>query len=339
MILVTGGTGLLGSHLIFHLLKEGASVRAIYRKNSNIQRVKEVFSYYDENPEPLFNKIHWIEADINDIPALELAFEDVTLVYHCAAFISFDPNDFNALQKINKSGTENIVNLSIAKKIKKLCYVSSIAAMGKSTTGELINEENEWNDAFANVYASSKHFAEMEVWRAAQEGLPMVIVNPGIILGPGYWKSGSGLLFKTVARGMRYYFPGGTGFISVGDVVKIMVQLMDSPIKNERFIAVAENLSYRSILETISLGFNRPSPKIKLKYWQLEFFWRIDWILKLVGSKKRKLTKQGLKSLRYPQEYDNLKVQEALNIKYEPIKECVAYSCIKYMEAHSLSLT
>ena len=114
---------------------------------------------------------------------------------------------------------------------------------------------------------------------------------------------------------------------------------MDSPIKNERFIAVAENLSFKSILETISLGFNRPAPKIKLKYWQLEFFWRIDWILKLISSKKRKLTKQGLKSLRYPQEYDNLKVQEALNMEYEPIKACVAYSCIKYMEAHSFSLT
>jgi nucleoside-diphosphate-sugar epimerase len=162
----------------------------------------------------------------------------------------------------------------------------------------------------------------------------MVIVNPGIILGPGYWKSGSGLLFKTVARGLRYYFPGGTGFISVGDVVKIMVQLMDSPIKNERFIAVAENLTYQSILETIANGFNKPSPKIKLKFWQLELFWRLDWILKLFSSKKRKLTKQGLKSLRHPQEYDNLKVQEALNIEYEPIKECVAHACIKYMETH-----
>ncbi len=137
-----------------------------------------------------------------------MAFEDVTLVYHCAAFISFDPNDFNSLQKINKRGTENIVNLCIDKKIKKLCYVSSIAAIGKSTTGELVNEENEWNDTFANVYASSKHFAEMEVWRGAQEGLPMVIVNPGIILGPGYWESGSGLLFKTVAKGTALLLPG-----------------------------------------------------------------------------------------------------------------------------------
>lgn len=334
MILVTGGTGLVGSHLMLHLLKEGTSVKAIHRKNSNIQKVKEVFSYYEENPEQLFNKIQWIEADLNDIPALELAFEDVTLVYHCAAFISFDPNDFYALQKINKRGTENIVNLSIARNIKKLCYVSSIAAIGKSVTGQLITEENEWNDTFANVYASSKHFAEMEVWRAAQEGLSMVIINPGIILGPGYWNSGSGLLFKTVAGGMRYYFPGGTGFISVGDVVKIMVQLMDSSIKNERFIAVAENLSYKSILEKISQGFNRPAPKIGLKFWQLEFFWRIDWFIKLFIPKKRKLTKQGLKSLRHPQEYDNLKVQEVLNIEYEPIKDCVSHACIKYLEAH-----
>jgi nucleoside-diphosphate-sugar epimerase len=337
MILVTGGTGLVGSHLLFHLLRQGASVKAIHRKNSNIQRVKEVFSFYEENPAPLFNQIQWIEADINDIPALELAFEDVTSVYHCAAFISFDPNDFNSLQKINKRGTENIVNLSIARNIRKLCYVSSIGALGKSVTGQVINEESEWNDAFSNVYASSKHFAEMEVWRGAQEGLSMVIVNPGVILGPGYWESGSGLLFQSVARGMRYYFPGGTGFISVGDVVKIMVQLMDSPIKNERFIAVAENLSFKSILGKISHGFNRPAPKNRLKFWQLEFLWRIDWVLKLFISGKRKLTKQGLRSLRYPQVYDNLKVQEALNMEYEPIKACVDHACIKYMEAHSSS--
>lgn len=337
MVLVTGGTGLVGSHLMLHLLTKGASVKAIRRKNSNIQRVKEVFSYYHENSEVLFDKIQWIEADINDIPALESAFKEVTLVYHCAAFISFDPGDFNSLQKINKKGTENIVNLCIDKNIKKLCYVSSIATIGKSTTGELVNEENEWNDTYVNVYASSKHFAEMEVWRGAQEGLSVVIINPGIILGPGYWESGSGLLFKTAAKGMRYYFPGGTGFISVGDVVKIMDQLMDSPIKNERFIAVAENLSYKSVLETISHGFNRASPKIGLKFWQLEVFWRMDWVMNLISNKKRKLTKKGLESLRHPQKYDNSKVKETLNIDYEQIQSCVSYSCQKYIEAHSSS--
>ncbi len=114
-----------------------------------------------------------------------------------------------------------------------------------------------------------------------------------------------------------------------------MDQLMDSPIKNERFIAVAENLSYKSILETISLGFNRASPKIGLKFWQLEIFWRMDWAMNLISNKKRKLTKKGLESLRYPQKYDNSKVKEALNIEYEQIQSCVSFSCQKYMEAHS----
>jgi dihydroflavonol-4-reductase len=337
MVLVTGGTGLVGSHLLLQLVKNGAIVKAIHRKNSDLQKVKEVFSFYHKNPGELFDRIQWVEADINDIPALELAFKDITLVYHCAALISFNPNDFSSLQKINKIGTENIVNLCVDRNIKKLCYVSSVATIGRSTTGEPANEENEWNDMYANVYANSKHFAEMEVWRGTQEGLSAVIINPGIILGPGYWESGSGLFFKTSAKGLRFYFPGGTGFICVGDVVKIMVQLMDSSIKNERFIAVAENLSYKNILDAISKGFNRPPPKLGLKFWHLEIFWRLDWLLNLTTGKKRKLTKHGLASLRNPQVYDNSKVQEALHMDYEIIQSCISRSCKKYIEAHSAS--
>jgi dihydroflavonol-4-reductase len=337
MILVTGGTGLVGSHLLLQLVRKGAFVKALHRKNSDLQKVKEVFSFYHENPGELFDRIQWVEADINDIPALELAFKDITLVYHCAALISFNPNDFSSLQKINKGGTENIVNLCIDKNIKKLCYVSSVATIGRSTMGKPVNEENEWNDMHANVYANSKHFAEMEVWRGTQEGLSAVIINPGIILGPGYWESGSGLFFKTIAQGLRFYFPGSTGFICVGDVVKIMVQLMDSSIENERFIAVAENLSFKNILDTISREFNKPTPEIGLKFWHLEIFWRLDWLLNLTTGKKRKLTKQGLTSLRNPQEYDNSKVQEALNMDYEIIQSCISKSCQKYMETHSAS--
>lgn len=339
MILVTGGTGLVGSHLLMYLLVKGASVRATHRKSSDLQKVKEVFSYYRQDAISLFSKIEWVEADLNNIPALESAFKGVNLVYHCAALISFDPNDFDSLQKINKGGTENIVNLCIDKKIKKLCYVSSIAAIGKSTSTNPVNEENEWNDTNVNVYASSKHFAEIEVWRGAQEGIPVVIVNPGIILGPGYWENGSGLLFKSSAKGMRYYFPGGTGFISVGDVINIMIQLMNSPIENERFIAVAENLSYRSILEKIAYGFNKPAPKIGLKFWQLEIFRRLDWLLCLITNKKRKLTKNGLEALRHAQNYDNSKVNGTLNMEYESIQSCVNQSCKKYLETHSTTLS
>ncbi|MCO4822775.1 MAG: SDR family oxidoreductase, partial [Flavobacteriaceae bacterium] len=196
MILVTGGTGLVGSHLLYQLVKADQDIRAIYRSEDKLALVKKVFSYYTEDFEFLFSKIEWLKGDLNNIPLLEDAFKDVGYVYHCAAFISFDPSDYRQLRKINIDGTANIVNLSIINQVKKLCYVSSIAAVGQTETNETINENTEWNkENHHSVYAITKYGAEMEVWRGTQEGLDAVIGNPGIIIGPGFWRAGSGSLF------------------------------------------------------------------------------------------------------------------------------------------------
>ena len=205
MILVTGGTGLVGSHLLLHLLEKGENVRAIYRNKKNIVKVKSLFDYYDKVD--LVDKIDWIEADILDIPSLEIAFENVDYVYHCAGFISFDPNDENQLRKVNIEGTANIVNFCIAKKIVKLCHVSSIAALGDLTANQIILTENtEWNpEKLHSDYAISKYGAEMEIWRGQQEGLKAVIVNPGVIFGPRFWNQGSGAFFSTIKKGIPFY--------------------------------------------------------------------------------------------------------------------------------------
>src|SRR5690606_20356351 len=152
MVLVTGGTGLVGSHLLFHLARNGDPVKAIHRKNSDLARVKKVFSYYSQEYEKLFEKIIWLEADLNDIPALDTCFVNVDQVYHCAAIISFDPSDFDKLQKVNVEGTANIVNMCLAHGVKKLCHVSSIATLGKSKGPMEVTEESEWNEQDANVY-------------------------------------------------------------------------------------------------------------------------------------------------------------------------------------------
>jgi len=192
MILVTGGTGLVGAHLLYHLLLENNTVKAIYRKNSNLQAVKTVFGYYSTNFELLFQKIEWIEADITNVCSLEKAFENITEVYHAAALVSFTPKDYQKMRKINIEGTANIVNFCIDKKVKKLCFVSSIATIEKATHAKTINEEEDWNLEKNNYgYAITKYGAEMEVWRASQEGVAVVIVNPGIILGAGFWHNGS----------------------------------------------------------------------------------------------------------------------------------------------------
>jgi len=332
MILVTGGTGLVGAHLLFYLAQNETPVRAIYRQGSNLKRVEKVFSYYTQNAPDLFNKIEWLLADINDIPALEIAFKNVEYVYHAAALISFDPNNYRKLKKINALGTANIVNLCLANNIKKLCYVSTTGAIGKSAQGLKATEENDWSGQEANVYGLTKHRAEMEVWRGSQEGLPVVIVNPGIIIGPGFWDSGSGRLFTTANKEYSFYPPGGTGFITVGDVIKMMTTLMNSEVTNKRFIAVAENLTYKNILTRLSTELGIKAPTKELKVWQLELGRVFDYLKNLFTRSGRKITKKTIYSLMSREIYDNQSIISTLGFDFEALGEVIAYSCAKFKE-------
>lgn len=332
MVLVTGGTGLVGAHLLLHLLQKGVQVRAIHRKSSKLDRVEKVFGYYTENASKLFEEIDWVEVDLTDVSALEMAFENVDYVYHAAALISFDPRDYKKLLKINAEGTANMVNLCLDNGIKKLCYVSTIGTIGKSVTHTPATEENEWNDQKVNVYALSKYQAEMEVWRGSQEGLSVVMVNPGVILGPGFWDSGSGKLFTTANKAYAFYPPGGTGFITVQDVVKMMTSLMDSQIENERFIAVAENLSFQEILNRLTKALDRPAPYKKLKFWQLEIGRIGDFIWSLLTGNPRRITKNSIYSMKHRDVYNNQKAIEFLNFNFEELDAAITFSCHHFLE-------
>ncbi len=334
MILVTGGTGLVGSHLLYQLVSRGLAVRAIYRDFTKLDGVRKLFGFYTEDADAYFDQINWFEATLNDIPALEKAFSGVTHVYHCAALISFDPGDFKALVLANEIGTANVVNLCISHKVLKLCYVSSIAALGKTPDDSAIDEETEWNSNHSNPYSLTKHLAEMEIWRGTQEGVPAVIVNPGVIIGPGNWNSGSGMLFRAAAKGSRYYPPGGTGFVAVGDVIRMMVQLMESEIENEQFIAVEINLSYQEVLSTIALALGCKAPTKKIPKEMLKLFWRLDWLRSSISGSKRKLTKAQVASLMKRNYYDTEKARTALNFEYSPLLKSIEFSAKKFRESN-----
>ena len=334
MVLVTGGTGLVGSHLLLHLARDNKKVRALFRDERRLPAVQKVFSYYSGRGQELFDKIQWVKADITDIPALEEAFEHITEVYHAAAMISFDPKDYRKLKTANVTGTANIVNLCIAHQINKLCYVSTIGTIGKSLNGIMANEETDWNSQYANVYALTKYRAEMEVWRASQEGLATVIINPGVILGPGFWQSGSGALFTTANKGYRFYPPGGTAFISVGDVVKMMVTLMQSDIVSQRYIAIAENISYKNILAAISKQLGKREPSWELKIWQLKVGRVFDYLKNQFDGKGRMITKKSIESLLHRDDYDNQKIKDALDFKFEPLDQVISFCCQRFAEEH-----
>ncbi len=333
MILVTGGTGLVGAHLLYKLISDNETVRAIYRSEHKLDNVKRVFSCYTKHYESLFESIQWVQADLLDIPQLSDAFKGVTHVYHCAAFVSFEPNKYHLLRRTNIEGTANIVNLCISTHIEKLCYVSTIATLGNSVNGTPITEHTKWNSEDDNsVYAITKYGAEMEVWRATQEGLDVVIINPGVILGAGIWHYGSGYLFKKAHRGIKYYTAGTIGLIDVKDVVSIMVRLLKSDIKNERFILVAENWTYKQFLQSMAKAVMAKPPKKEAKIWVLQFAWKLDWLTHKLTGKRRQLTKQLVASLNSETNYDHAKIKKAIGFKFTPIDKSIATVGNQYLK-------
>lgn len=316
MILVTGATGLVGSHLIVKLLQENEEVKAIYREEKSLSDVKNIFLHY--NSIALFEKINWVKADITDVPSLEKAFEGITKVYHCAAFISFDPNDKEKLMKVNTEGTANIVNCCLDFKVEKLCYVSSVAALGDPTEKQhIITEETEYNpEKLHNEYAISKYAAEMEVWRGYQEGLNIVIINPGVIFGYGFPDNGSSAFIKAIKKGNPFYTKGKFGIVAVEDVVNCMIQLMKSSINGERFTLVAENPTFEKILNLTADTLQVKRPFIYANRSFLSFAWRFDWFLSLILRKKRLITKATAKTSHSKKEFDNSKIKETLNYEF-----------------------
>ncbi|RKF05300.1 nucleoside-diphosphate-sugar epimerase [Tenacibaculum lutimaris] len=328
MILVTGGTGLVGSHLLYHLSQKNNTIRAIFRTEEKREHVKKIFSFYTDDVQQYFSKIEWVQADITDTPSLESVFKNVTEVYHCAALVSFNPKDYRKMRQVNIEGTANLINFAIDANVKKFCFVSSIAAVGNSINGKPINEENEWVDSDENHgYAITKYGAEMEVWRGSQEGLDVVIVNPGVILGSGFWNEGSGKMFTQINNGLSFYTEGVTGFVGVKDVVKAMINLMNSNIENERFILVSENKSFKDVLFGIADNLNKKRPSKKVGKLMTAIFWRIDWFLTKLTGKEPLLTKNSAKSAHNTSFYTSKKIIEQLDFKFASINEVISETC------------
>lgn len=323
MNLITGGTGLVGSHLLLYLLENGEKVRAIYRNKSSILKTKKVFEQFQKIH--LFPNIEWVEGDLNDIPSLENAFLNCNRVYHCAALISFDPADEQELRKTNIEGTANMVNLALAFGVEKFCYVSSIAALGDLIQNEkIVTEESEWNQEKKHSdYAISKYGAEMEIWRAQQEGLDCIIINPGVILGSGFWNSGSGEIFTKIKKGIPFYTKGSTGFVSVRDVVNILFLLMNSSISGERFTVISENIDYKTISNWMAEALHVKPPYLYAMPWITTVGKHIDWFLSVLLSQKRQLSSSIEKSLHENMQYSNEKVIKTLAYEFQPIKICV----------------
>lgn len=314
MILVTGGAGLLGKELITQLLAAGKQVRAIYNKTplSNFH-----------------NNVEQLQCNILDVVGLEEAMHGIEEVYHCAAIVTFNPKRKQEMFKINIEGTANVVNAALDAGIKKMVYVSSVAALGRIREDAPINENMNWTEETSNSsYGQSKYLAEMQVWRGIGEGLNAVMVNPVIILGAGNWHGGSSQIFKNAYDESPWYAGGSSGFVDVRDVVKAMIDLMNSDISAHRFIVSAENRSYTDVFNLIAKGFGKKPPHKKVTPLLAKIVWRVLAVKSFFTGKDPLITKETAATALAKVSFDNSKLKKFLpGFTYRKIEDTIAETC------------
>ena len=314
MILVTGANGLVGSYLCRYLISKGEKVRALKRPNSDLRLLEGVT-----------DKIEWVDGDILDIFSLEEAFIGIDKIYHCAAIISYSKRNNHLLTQVNVDRTANVVNTALDMGIKKLVYISSIAALGKTgKEDEVVTEQTPWERKnLTSDYSVSKFLAEREVWRSIAEGLNAVIVNPSIIVGAGNWNSGSCKLFTTIHKGFKYFTEGKTGYVDVRDVVKIVYALMESDTTNERYILNSENVSYRDFLTTIAKELQVKGPTVKAGKFLSALAWRTEWFKSLFNGSEPSVTRQTALIANKKVNYANNKIVEQLGYKFISVNKAI----------------
>jgi nucleoside-diphosphate-sugar epimerase len=334
--LVTGATGIVGSHLVLALLLKDEPVVACKQSTSDLSKVEELFSFYTPDYKTLFKKIKWVDVDICDIFSIEEALEGIVIVYHCAGFVSFNNKDRKKLFLINETGTKNVVDACLQKGIRTLCHVSSVATINNLDYAHTLNESVFWKTSGKESdYAISKYNAERQVWRGMEEGLQVVIVNPGVILSPGFWGQSSSRLFENTSKGNRFYTNGMAGYVAAPDVARAMIELVEKKQFGQRYILIENNYSFYTILSHIQGNFNKPLPLISASPLVLRFASYLERIVCFFTGKERKLTRSLIHAAFNKQLYSNAKVKAVLDIEFRSVHSTISEICAFYANQES----
>ena len=321
MILITGASGLLGSHLAKTLVNQGFKVKAIKRKQSKI-------------PEILTNlDITWEKGSLSDPIFLLKSLTDVKSIFHCAAQVSFDKKDARRIVQENVEITKSLLNASIELGIKDFVHFSSVAALSRNKKNQTIDENNKWQASKYNTaYATSKYYAEIEVWRAMEEGLTPLILNPSVILGPGDINRSSTQIFKYVWNENIFYIQGKINVVDVRDVIEATLFLWKKGIKNERFILSAHEVSYKYFLSLIALKFGKKPPYVKVPLSLIKSFVFMQNMASIILGTKSLISEDLALAASIQTTYNTNKINKLIGTSCRPLDDTLSWVCNKLLK-------
>jgi nucleoside-diphosphate-sugar epimerase len=314
MNFVTGATGLIGSHLVLRLVEEGLPVTALFRNEKGQSEVFELFQFYGK--ENLFSQIQWVKGDVEDADDMFDLTEGIDTVFHCAAIVSYHKKDASRMLDVNINGTKNVVNACLENEVKHLIHISSISALGDSK-GTVINEETprDFNDYHSN-YSKGKYLSEQEVWRGIQEGLNATILNPGVIFGPNNCTRSSGTMIARIDKGLPALPAGGSGIVSVLDVVEIMIRAAKQTPTNERYILCAENIRMSELFTKIADALQVKIGKNIAKKWQIKLVFYMEALVELCTGKRATITREIIRNYDEVKQFDGSKAKRVFGFEY-----------------------
>lgn len=321
-ILITGATGMLGAYVLKAILQKtnDSSIHLTYRTEEKKALTLQFLNHFKIDSNEI-DALIWHKGDLMDISFVDSCVEDNMTIYHCAAMVSFNKKDARLMIESNMITTQNLINVSIDKQGIYFLHVSSIAAIGRENTQQVVSEKSQWTNSSSNsAYAMSKNLAEMEVWRGFQEGVKGAIINPSIILGVFPESKSSLKIFDLARSEFPFYTTGENGFVDVEDVVKSLLLIQEQQIHEERYIISAGNFSYQTICNHIADGLNKKRPRFKTTMLLGKLALIFESFKVLVG-KPRTLSLDLLKTSLQKNHYDNGKFKAAFNFEYRSLED------------------
>lgn len=325
MIAISGANGLLGSFIVRKLIDEQKPFVALKRSGSDTSLLNDVAE-----------KINWRNADILNPLSLEEALEGCKHVIHAAAIVSYNTHRADQIMEINTIGTRNMVNACLQQNIRKLVHVSSVSALGRQKDQTLVAENNKWIDNPLNsIYAKSKYYAELEVFRGQEEGLNTVTLNPSVILAPADWHRSSAKLFRYSWKERPFYIDAYLNYVDVRDVASIACKFVDANHSAERFIINAGNISFKSFFEKIARNFKVKPPRVRLSKKMLMLAARVENVRSLFSGSEPLITRETAQIAETQFFYDNKKIKKILNFEFQSIDNTLEWCCDYYNKKFS----
>jgi dihydroflavonol-4-reductase len=323
-VLITGSSGFIGTAVTRAVLAEGSEVRVLVRPTSNLKNLEGL-------------PIETVYGDLQDPQSLTKALAGCQGLYHVAAHYALWDQDPSTFYRINVEGTKNLLYAAGEGGVQRIVYTSTIGAIGFPDSGGLGNETLFPTLAqLSGDYKRSKFLAEQEVLKMANQGLPVVIVNPTAPVGERDIKpTPTGQIIVDFMRGRMFaYIETGMNLVDVEDVAIGHVRAMERGRVGERYILGNQNLTLKRICQMLSPLTGVSAPRLRLP-WRLvlPLAYVNLWIANLVTHRPPRIPLEGVRMAKYHMHYDCTKARQELALPQTPV-ETALKKAVQWFRQH-----